>query len=249
MENENKARGNTKSDKWLLVINSNEKADQTAIKGNLEGFQSLLLDYNLFKYVFTIIHDQDPIKTIHAHAYIELYEKKSKTDMLNELAELLEVKKDQLSLEPTNSDFLGVQYLTHKNQPNKEQYEYESIKTNNMEALASRYDMVYVDKEDTIKKALYDSDTMTDLLTKISLADAKKYQSIWKDINQERKTDLKGLYHALETKQKHLEELYDLFSSFITTCESGLTTSEKRLISLEHFKKAFGELEYVIFND
>lgn len=246
---EKTTRGNAKSDKWLLVINAKEKASQDLIKEELKGFQSLLLNYNLFKYCFTIIHDKDPIKTIHCHCFIELYERLSKSDLLKEIAELLSCDKDQLSLEATNSDYLGVQYLTHKNQPNKEPYEFSDIKTNNQEALDNRYNQVYVDQDAKIKEALYSSDTMTDLLTKISLVEAKKYQSIWKDINNEKKNDLKALYKRLNDKQEYLEELYKLFNRFVTTCENALTQTEKRLINLERFKLQLQELEYIIFND
>ena len=151
MATTNKApRGNTKSTQWLLVLNSNIKEPQEALIKQLEAFQSSLLNYNRFKYVFTIIHDKDQEKTTHAHAYLTLYEAITLKDLLIELTELLNCVKEQISLKPTNSDCLGVQYLTHKNQPEKEQYTLDKVKTNNQEELSRRMAEKYQSEQDII---------------------------------------------------------------------------------------------------
>ena len=237
---QNKApRGNTKSLQWLAVINGNIKEPLEALIKQLEAFQSCLLNYNRFKYVFTIIHDQDSEKLPHCHVYITLYEAITLKDLLIELAELLNSTKEQISLEPTNSDFLGVQYLTHKNQPEKEQYSLELVKTNNNEELQRRMAEKYQSEQDLILEALSTSDTMSDLLKKISLADAKKYQSIWTTLLKERKHDIEALGEAYNKAINSYNALWELCDNLLATLENGLKDHEKRIINLEKFKKRF----------
>ena len=244
MATTNKApRGNTKSTQWLLVLNSNIKEPQEALIKQLEAFQSSLLNYNRFKYVFTIIHDKDQEKTTHAHAYLTLYEAITLKDLLIELTELLNCVKEQISLKPTNSDCLGVQYLTHKNQPEKEQYTLDKVKTNNQEELSRRMAEKYQSEQDIIIEALNTSDTMNDLLKKISLADAKKYQSIWTTLLRERKADIESLGEAYNSLVNQYNDLYTFTSKLIDTLENGLKDSEKRIINLDKFELVFKEFD------
>ena len=209
--NQNKApRGNTKSLQWLVVINGNIKEPLEALIKQLEAFQSCLLNYNRFKYVFTIIHDQDSEKLPHCHAYITLYEAITLKDLLIELAELLNSTKEQISLEPTNSDFLGVQYLTHKNQPEKEQYNLELVKTNNNEELQRRMAEKYQSEYDQDRKSL-----------------------------KERKHDIEALGEAYNKAINSYNALWDLCDHLLATLENGLKDHEKRIINLEEFKKRF----------
>jgi hypothetical protein len=240
----NKApRGNTKATQWLLVLNSKIKEPQEALIKQLEAFQTCLLNYNRFKYVFTIIHDKDQEKTTHAHAYLTLYEPSTLKELLIELADLLNCEKEQISLEPTNSDYLGVQYLTHKNQPEKEQYNLDQVRTNNQEELSRRIAEKYKSEQDIIIEALNTSNTMNDLLKKISLADAKKYQSIWTILLKERKADVEGLGEAYKYILNEYNSLYDFTSKLIDALENGLTEREKRIINLKKFIQIFNEFD------
>lgn len=227
------------------MLNSNIKEPQEALIEQLEAFQSCLLNYNRFKYVFTIIHDKDPEKTKHAHAYLTLYEAITLKELLFELTELLNCNKEQLSLEPTNSDFLGVQYLIHKNQPDKEQYPLDKVKTNNQEELSRRMAEKYQSEQDIIVEALETSDTMNELLKKISLANAKKYQSVWAILLKERKADIEGVKEGYNRLIDLYAELYAFTDRILNTIESGLTQIEKRIINFDNFKLAFEEFDII----
>lgn len=237
----NKPRGNTKSNQFLLVVNSKIKEPLADTLSDLATIQETLIHYSRFKYIFTIIHDKDPIKTPHLHAYITLYEAITLHDLLNELIELLNCVSEQLSLEPTYNDFLGVQYLIHKNDLNKEPYELECIKTNNNEELLRRMALKYQSEEDTIREALSTSDTMQDLLTKISLADAKKYQSIWTTLLRERKKDIESLGEAYNQAINDYNALYNFTTHLLATLRNTLNEHEKRLIDLDGYENTLNE--------
>lgn len=234
-------RGNTKSTQWLLVLNSKIKEPQESLIRELEAFQSSLINYNRFKYVFTIIHDKDQEKTTHTHAYLTLYDAITLKDLLNELSELLNCNKEQISLEPTNSDYLGVQYLTHKNQPEKEQYTIDKVKTNNQEELSRRMAEKYQSEQDVIIEALNTSDTMNELLKKISLADAKKYQSIWTTLLKERKADLESLGIAYNQVLNAYNDLLDFTHKLLNTLDNRLNDHEKRLINLKEYENTLSD--------
>ena len=78
----NEAPANTQSLIWLLVLDDKKEATTDEIEANLKGFQTLLLNYSGFHYVFTNIHNRDTKKRTHLHAFIELYEKQTKKAVL-----------------------------------------------------------------------------------------------------------------------------------------------------------------------
>ena len=240
-QNNKKPRGNTKSNQFVLVVNSKIKEPLEATITDLATIQETLIHYSRFKYIFTIIHDKDPEKTAHLHAFITLFEPITLHDLLNELIELLNCVSEQISLEPTYNDFLGVQYLIHKNDANKEPYELDNIKSNNNEELLRRMALKYQNEEDTIREALNTSDTMQDLLTKISLADAKKYQSIWTTLLKERKKDIESLGEAYNQAINDYNALYTFTTRLIDTLINTLNEHEKRLINLEDYINTLNE--------
>lgn len=204
------APANAKSLLWLLVVNDKKEASTDTIEATLKGYQALLLNYSEYHFVFTIIHNQDPAKRTHLHAVIELYEKATKKAVLDTLEALLNVNRSQLSLEPSNNEFLGVQYLTHKNQPEKEPYMFDEIATNNQEELERRYGAVYVNPEEERKQVLFGSKTMKELLDKLTIEEAKKVLPVWKAIKEEQSYDKKGLIDQLNKMQDDYRLIYDL---------------------------------------
>lgn len=201
---------NKKSLLWLLVVNDKKEAPIDTIEATLKGFQALLLNYSEFHFVFSIIHNKDPEKRTHLHAVIELYEKNTKKAVLEELKTLLKVDTEQLSLEPSNSQILGVQYLTHKNQPEKEPYQFEEIKASNQEELERRYGETYKDPEEERKRVLFGSKTMGDLLARLTIEEAKKILPVWKEIKAEQGYNKEGLIDQLNKMRKDYQLLYDL---------------------------------------
>lgn len=231
---------NKKSLTWLLVINDKKEAQIAEIEPHLRLLMPLLIQYTGFHYVFTIIHNKDTQKRTHLHAFIELYEKATKKSLLDTLTTLLNVDREQLSLEPSNSDILGVQYLTHKNQTDKEPYSYEEIQTNNQEELANRYGKSYSNPEEERKKILFRSKTMSQLLEQLNIEEAKKVLPVWKEIKAEQGYNKEGLIAQLEKMRNDYCLLYDLTNKVFEILELELYKDNKKA-----FETRFGGLKGV----
>lgn len=231
---------NRKSLLWLLVVNDKKEAPIDTIEATLKGFQALLLNYSEFHFVFSIIHNKDPLKRTHLHAVIELYEKGTKKAVLDTLEALLSVDREQLSLEPSNSPILGVQYLTHKNQPDKEPYTFEEIKTNNQEELERRFGEAYTDPEEERKRVLFGSKTIGQLLQKMTIDEAKKVLPVWKAIKEEQGYDKEGLITQLNKMREDYCLLYDLTNKLFERLELEICKDDKKT-----FEALFGGLKAV----
>lgn len=201
---------NTQSTLWLAIINDKKEATTEQIEATLKQYQLILLNYKGFHYVFTIIHNKDPEKRTHLHAVIELHDKKTLKAVLSLLSTLLMIDTNQISLEPTNNEFLCVQYLTHKNNQEKEPYDYKEIKTNNESELKIRYEAEYVSPEERKKALLFGSKTIMDLLQNMTIDEAKKVLPVFKAIKEEQGYDKKGLIDQLNKMRTDYQFLYDL---------------------------------------
>lgn len=85
-----------------------------------------------------ILHDKDinelgEIKKPHYHIYIYLHKRNRYTYPINQLSKLLNIEKNRIQIEYTDSELLSIQYLVHKNNKNKYQYSIKQINTNNIE--------------------------------------------------------------------------------------------------------------------
>ncbi len=240
---EKPAQANKKSLIWLMVLNAKKEATTSEAVATFEGLIHVLLNYSEYHYVFTIIHDKDPNKRPHLHAVIELYEKATKKAVLDTLTDLLNVEAEQVSLEPSNSQFLGVQYLTHKNQPDKEPYLFEQIRTNNAEELAKRYGEAYQDPEELRKKVLFGSKTMGQLLEQLTIDEAKKVLPVWKEIKAEQGYDKAGLIDQLNKMREDYQLIYDLTTKIFDILEVEVYKNDEAT-----FKSLFGGLK-AVFDD
>lgn len=213
---------NTKATQWTIVIDEpKEKATTDQDNDFLMSALDLITSYTRYKFVASIIHDKDTKvngepKTPHLHAYIENTTKDTKRAIVNELKELLKVGEECISVEPTNSAILQVQYLTHKNDRLKTQYAFEKIATNNPSLLKEKYETNYKRPltSDDIEQELFINATMTDLIKSVGLDIAKKYQSVFNQVKNEEKQDIKGLQNQLQRFQINLETIYHLLSPF-----------------------------------
>lgn len=240
---ETKARSNKKSLIWLLVLNGKKEASNSELEASLNGCASLLLNYSEFHYVFSILHNKDTKKAIHLHAFIQLYEPKTLKQMLDLIQELCKIDRLQISLEPSNNEILGVQYLTHKNQPEKEQYDFREIKYNNYEELQNRFGLAYISKEERRIELLFNSPTITDLLKNFTIEEAKKVLPIWKQIQEEQRYDKHGLFETLNKTRRQYEDLYELFNRLLNTLDNSLTSREKRLIDLDKWRDVLNSFD------
>lgn len=239
------ARANSKSLIWLAVINlDKERASlDSEASAVYKRYQGLLINCSTFNYCFTIVHDKDPNKRPHLHAFIQLYEKATKKAVLSTLTELLNINTEQVSLEASNSLFLGVQYLTHKNQPDKEAYSIDEVVSSNNEEFLNRWAMEYTDPKKTITEAIYGSHTMSELIEKIGLEDTKKYLPIYRAIKEEQQYDKAGLIDKLNRLLKDYETLYDFTQKVFEQAKRYMNNEIRYRVVFGGLEDAFNEFE------
>lgn len=220
-----------KYDIFTCVFNADKKSTNPAEE--LELLQNTLLT-DIFSFVATIIHDKDLTdngepKTIHAHAYIETNEKHTKKQFLDMLTDLLKIDRQRISVDGTKSNVLMLQYLTHKNQPTKAQYEVDRIITNNKELLAERMKTKYKTKEQKQNDLLNDiknCKSIIELADKQGIETANKFRNIFNQIKQEQKQDYQSLIKDINLYKIILEKIYKLLNEpYITNQENELRDS------------------------
>ena len=216
---------------FTCVLNADKKSTNPAEE--LALLQNTLLT-DIFSFVATIIHDKDLTdngepKTIHAHAYIETNEKHTKKQFLDMLTDLLKIDRQRISVDGTKSNVLMLQYLIHKNQPNKEQYEVDRIITNNKELLAERMNTKYKTKEQKQNDLLNDiknCKSIIELADKQGIETANKFRNIFNQIKQEQKQDYQSLIKDINLYKIILEKIYKLLNEpYITNQENELRDS------------------------
>ena len=215
---------------FTCVINADKKSTNPAEE--LELLQNTLTEIQSF--VATIIHDKDLTdngepKTIHMHAYIETNEKHTKKQFIDILSELLQIDKQKISVDGTKSNVLMLQYLTHKNQPNKAQYEVDRIITNNKELLNERMNTKYKTKEQKNNDLLADitnCKTILELTEKQGIETANKYRNTFNQIKQEQKQDYQSLIEQINLYRIILGKINKLLNEpYITNQENELRDS------------------------
>ena len=220
---------------FACVFNADKKSTNPAEE--LELLQNTLTEIQSF--VATIIHDKDLTdngepKTIHMHAYIETNEKHTKKQFLDMLTELLKIDRERISIDGTKSNVLMLQYLTHKNQPSKAQYEVDRIITNNKEILAERMNSKYKtkeEKENELKNDIKNCTTILDLMDKYGVDTANKVKGLFNQIKQEQKQDYQSLVKEIELYRIILRKIYKLLNEpYITNQENELRDSILKIL-------------------
>ena len=215
---------------FTCVINADKKS--TNPTEELALLQNTLTEIQSF--VATIIHDKDLTdngepKTIHMHAYIETNEKHTKKQFIDILSELLQIDKQKISVDGTKSNVLMLQYLTHKNQPNKAQYEVDRIITNNKELLNERMNTKYKTKEQKNNDLLADitnCKTILELTEKQGIETANKYRNTFNQIKQEQRQDYQSLIEQINLYRIILGKINKLLNEpYITNQENELRDS------------------------
>lgn len=217
---------NLKSKSKYFCIVINEKTPN-----ELEAIQEKLRDTSIFNFCASIIHDKDTlsngnIKTKHLHIFGEKPSKIALETTLNELCNTLQLEKEQISIEGTNNEYLYIQYLTHKNDKNKHQYNLNDIRTNNEAELMARRSKTYKTPptEEEIIFHLKNDTTLADLTENIGLENARKYKGMFFDFRKDHTEAMTT--QQLKARVLELEdcckELYELIYSHY-----GITTVEK----------------------
>lgn len=208
---------NLKSKSQYFCIVVNEKTPN-----ELEVLQERLYDCAIYNFYASIIHDKDTLsngnlKTKHLHLFCEKPSKIALETALNEFCNYFDLNKEQVSIEGTNNNFLYVQYLTHKNDQSKHQYDLKDIKTNNEAELLARYSNTYKTPptEAEIIYHLKNDTTLGELIENIGLDNSKKYKVLFDGFRKdhtEKMTNLDLKSRVLELEDC-IKELYEVIYS------------------------------------
>ena len=220
----------------------------------LEVFLKVLLNCSTFKFIASIIHDKDlrednTPRLAHLHAFIEFAEKKTVLQVLGFLSELLSVDKLLISVEGSNNEFLLVQYLTHKNQPNKHQYSLEAVFSNNRELLEKRYNNVYEDNKAKELEAIKRAPTLWSLASEMGLDFAKRYQGIFNQFKREEKQDFEGLLSQHNFLRDTFERLIGDLELLFHKLDFRVNDTQLRAeLQLEQWLKDIDRLKQLVYN-
>lgn len=122
---------NTQTGKILLVINFEDKQVKQEVIDNFKEW----LEKNTKQYAF-ILHDQDilengTLKTPHLHAVCNMNNSKQRiATILNDLTKTLDISAFLVTIDKYSSFNASIQYLIHKNNEEKYQYDVKDIITN-----------------------------------------------------------------------------------------------------------------------
>lgn len=203
---------NKKYNFFCFTINA--KKESTNPSEELMRYQAILLSkHNSF--VATIIHDKDllennEVKLIHAHVFLKSVIKQTCKQQLSQLKELLQINENQIQIQGTNNQYLQVQYLVHKNDRNKYQYNLEEIKTNDERLLIDLLSKEYQSPQeikDQLQVNVLEAKSFVDLVQRVGLELANKYRSSFNQIKQEQRLNTETLLSYLETYEKLIEHL------------------------------------------
>ena len=216
------AQGNTKSTYYGVIINPPKNEPY---KARLENYQALIAKCMDFLFTASIIHDKDSLqdgtlKTVHLHVYLQTASI-TKNKLLDMLTSLIQCEREQISVDPSNNEVLLVQYLTHKNQPLKHQYDFKDIVTNDTSKLNVLYNTKYTAPLNNfdIQSKLQTTKTFTEFLNEVGIENAKKYQAVWDRLQK----DKNG-----QNKDAIIKDLQDYVAFLLSTLDHCLTDTEKK---------------------
>ena len=106
-----------------------------------------IIDFDLLRAVLSgsadfyafILHDKDineltgELKRPHIHIYVKTYNRTRRLTYLKLLSRNLEIDPNRITIINADNEILRIQYMIHKNNPDKYQYESDHIITNNPE--------------------------------------------------------------------------------------------------------------------
>lgn len=204
------AQGNQKASKWAILINAKKKTPSNAISQELRAYLSAICNYTTARNYFAIVHDKDinelgEPKRTHLHLILEYDRKSTFSAVISEIKQASGLVDNQISIEPANSDILAEQYLIHKNDPSKHQYEPTEIETNDRQTLNDRLSARYLTQEEQEAErleALRNANTFSELIDRAGLEYAHKYRTSFNELRQERKQDYEGLLKSWDTLKK-----------------------------------------------
>ena len=229
------AQGNIKAFKWNLVLNAKKETPESDIEAELKG--SLLNIVNSIPNLFygAIVHNKDSNengehKRTHLHLVLELERKETKTALLEAVSNYGNLAKEQIQLDPTNSEMLAEQYLIHKNDTTKFSYNEEQIITNDRKELERRLALEYLtpaQRDERNRQALLTAHNMTEFFNMVGVEFANKNRGLFKDLLTERKQDIDYLYTRIERLEYTLRNIKNL----LEILDAELVIKDKKKLS------------------
>ena len=207
---------------YCFCITINAQKESANPSKELAQYQSLIAKYYKTFFYVTNIHDKDiddngEDKRIHLHLYLEFTENNKFTckQILTELANVvLHINKNQIQIEGTLNNYLYIQYIgSHKNNPEKYQYDHTKAQTNDLLLYEQRYNTKYEapsNKDEEILNDLLTCTTIVDVAKKHGLSVANKYRNLYKDFQQAKHTDIKQLNDMLTCYEQFVKKLEDI---------------------------------------
>ena len=182
----------TQTKKFSLVINfPKDTRKECEVLAKVKAFSMKMEEY------YYIVHDKDydefgTLKTKHIHWLFRIKEKQKRLKtVLNEVNNELFNGSDQtrslISIESWKNYEATIQYLVHKNNPEKYQYKVEEVHTNDFETLKQVMDYA-VDTNLTIDKIKYlctKNTTLCGVLEDVGLINARNYLNVIRTIWEE----------------------------------------------------------------
>lgn len=159
----------------------------------VEKLDDLVLNFCSLGSIAGIVHDSDidemgELKTLHIHLVISLKKRKKATAVINSISAFADVSAFAVSVRKAVSIASCVQYLTHRNQPEKVQYREEDIfKFWNPEEWELLYngDTEEVLDFETLYRIVRECDTKTEVMRKVGLSYYRNYRPcidvLWND--------------------------------------------------------------------
>lgn len=181
---------NTQTGKILLVINFEDKKVEKGVIDNLKDW----LEKNTKQYAF-ILHDKDILedgtpKTPHLHAVCNMNTTKQRiATILNDLTKSLNISAFLVSIDKYSSFNSSIQYLIHKNNEEKHQYDIKDIVTNIPPQELDLFMKYDTQSEELTAERLIDvvkkSNKRTDIMREVGLFNYRINRPVIMDIAQE----------------------------------------------------------------
>lgn len=181
---------NTQTGKILLVINFEDKEVDKGVIDNLKDW----LEKNTKQYAF-ILHDKDILedgtkKTPHLHAVCNMKTTKQRiATILNDLTKSLNISAFLVSIDKYSSFHSSIQYLIHKNNDEKYQYDIEDIVTNIPRQELDLFMKYETQSDELTAERLIDvvkkSNKRTDIMREVGLFNYRINRPVIMDIAQE----------------------------------------------------------------
>lgn len=155
-----------------------------------EDMSAFLSDYaqEVPNYYWAIQHycdtsDDGEIERIHWHIVFEYQSRKTYTGVIRDLADLLLVSDNRISVDPCRSKVASIRYLMHLDDPDKAPYLPSDVLTNHypmlVEAISRNWEELTIeDIVDVVKNAHNEMD----VITRIGLKNYQRYRSTINDV-------------------------------------------------------------------